>query len=947
MRFEPGALVSARGREWVVLPGSTEETLLLRPLGGRDDEGAGIYLPEGEEVTPASFALPDSEHPGDWRSCHLLRTAVRLGFRSAAGPFRSFAGIAFEPRSYQLVPLLMALKLDPVRILIADDVGIGKTIEASLIAKELLERGEATGLAVLTPPHLAEQWHRELRDKFHLETELVLANTAPRLERSCHVGQSLFEVHRHVVVSMDFIRSERRRDEFLRACPGLVIVDEAHTATFAQEGRGRHLRHELLVRLAADRKRHLVLVTATPHSGKDEAFHSLIGLLDPTLAELPADLTGPHNEPHRRRLARHFVQRRRGDIRHYLAEDTPFPQRDGKASELTFEFSAAQRRFFDRILEFARETVEEHASDRRRQRVRWWSALALLRSVASSPRAAAATLRNRAAGLDAESPDEVDLLGEAAVLDRDDGSDGTGSCLEAGADFADDAGNAGPVRRRLLEFAREAEALEGAADHKLTRFLKLLDELLDDGRNPIVFCRFIPTAGYLAEAVRKHVKNRATVEAVTGTLAPEDREARVNILAASPRRILICTDCLSEGINLQESFDAVVHYDLSWNPTRHEQREGRVDRYGQPAPTVRTVLYYGTNNPMDGLILEVLLRKHQTIKSSLGISVPVPMDTSSVVNALAEALLLRKGDTVEQLLLPGVTPTVVEDVQQRWDAAAEREKRSRTMFAQETIKPEEVAAELAAERVALGARTDIESFVREALGAAGAHLSGKKVLDIDLRETPRALRDALGGLENLKACFDLPVPEGALHLIRSHPLVQGLAAYLMDTALDAPVGGGPAAAPCIAARTGVVRTAAVTTRTTLLLLRDRFHIHARTDEQEDVLLAEDARLAAFQGSPSAAVWLDSTLANALLDAVPTGNIAPEQARQFLREVVTGVPALRAELEVQARLRATELLAAHQRVSAAARQTHRKVRVEPKLPVDVLGIWVLLPAPRGS
>lgn len=943
MRFEPGALVSARGREWVVLPESTEEMLLLRPLGGRDDEISGIYLAEGEAVSAATFALPDSERPGDWRSCHLLRTAVRLGFRSAAGPFRSFAGIAFEPRSYQLVPLLMALKLDPVRLLIADDVGIGKTIEASLIAKELLERGEAAGLAVLTPPHLAEQWHRELRDKFHLETELVLASTAARLERACHVGQSLFEVHRHVVVSMDFIRSERRRDEFLRACPDLVIVDEAHTATSAHEGRGRQLRHELLVRLAARPERHLILVTATPHSGKDEAFHSLLRLLDPALGDLPADLTGPANEPHRRHLAKHFVQRRRGDIRHYLAEDTPFPQRDSKAPEITFAFSPPQRQFFDRILEFARETIEVNDSDRRRQRVRWWSALALLRSVASSPRAAAATLRNRAAGLDAESLEAVDILGEESVLDRDDGGDGTTSSLEAGADFTEDPG---PVRRRLLDFAREAEALEGATDHKLARFLKLLDDLLRDGRNPIIFCRFIPTAEYLAEAVRRHVKERASVEAVTGTLAPEDREARVEALALAPRRVLVCTDCLSEGINLQQAFDAVVHYDLAWNPTRHEQREGRVDRYGQPAATVRTVLFYGTNNPMDGLILEVLLRKHQTIKSSLGISVPIPLDASSVVNALAEALLLRKGDTVDQLLLPGVTPALVEEAEQRWDAAAEREKRSRTMFAQETIKPEEVAAELAAERAALGTRADIESFVREALKAAGAQFTEGNPLGVDLREAPHALRDALGGRDSFKACFELPVPEGALHLIRSHPLVQGLAAWVMDTALDAAPDGSSERSSPIAARTGVVRTNSVTTRTTLLLLRDRFHLHARSERGEEVLLAEDVRLAAFRGSPAEPLWLDAAAANALIDAVPAGNIAPEQARPFLREVVAACPALQPALEAQARLRATELLAAHQRVSTAARQTHRKLRVEPKLPVDVLGMWVLLPAPRG-
>ena len=126
----------------------------MEARGGTDDETTGILLPL-ELVEPAQFDLPNPDQIGDYRSCRLLRYAVRLGFRSSAGPFRSFARIAVEPRPYQLVPLLMALSLDPIRILIADDVGIGKTIEAGLIARQLLDRGEVQRLAVLCPPHLA------------------------------------------------------------------------------------------------------------------------------------------------------------------------------------------------------------------------------------------------------------------------------------------------------------------------------------------------------------------------------------------------------------------------------------------------------------------------------------------------------------------------------------------------------------------------------------------------------------------------------------------------------------------------------------------------------------------------------------------------------------------------------------------------------------------------
>ncbi len=235
---------------------------MVRPLGGTEDEATGLLLPL-EKVEPAQFDLPDPAQPGDYRSCRLLRDAVRLGFRSSAGPFRSFARLAVEPRPYQLVPLLLALKLDPVRMLIADDVGIGKTVEACLIARELLDRGEIERLAVLCSPQLAPQWQSELRDKFHIEAEVVLPSTATRLERDCRMNESLFERYPFVVVSTDFIKSDRRRDEFRRACPEFVIVDEAHTCAYGWEGKGgRHQRYDLLKAVAANQREFDVKVEA-------------------------------------------------------------------------------------------------------------------------------------------------------------------------------------------------------------------------------------------------------------------------------------------------------------------------------------------------------------------------------------------------------------------------------------------------------------------------------------------------------------------------------------------------------------------------------------------------------------------------------------------------------------------------------------------------------------
>jgi hypothetical protein len=190
--------------------------------------------------------------------------------------------------------------------------------------------------------------------------------------------------------------------------------------------------------------------------------------------------------------------------------------------------------------------------------------------------------------------------------------------------------------------------------------------------------------------------------------------------------------------------------------------------------------------------------------------------------------------------------------------------------------------------------------------------------------------------DELKARFELPAPDGVLYLNRTHPFVEGLAAYVMDTALD-PLGHG------VGRRSGVIRTSRVDRRTTLLLVRFRYHILTQTpDGGETALLAEDAQIVAFAGSPQNAEWLDDAAAAGLPDAEPEANVSPEQAADFVRRVVDGYDLLRPHLDGVARRRGQELLDAHRRVRQAARQRGIRQRVEPKLPPDVLGVYVYLP-----
>lgn len=940
MNYAIGSLVAARNREWVVLPGSDDVFLLVKPLGGIDEEITGIHLAL-ENVKPAQFGLPDPTKVGDFRSARLLRDAVRLGFRNSAGPFRSFARLAVDPRPYQLVPLLMALKLEPVRLLIADDVGIGKTIEAGLVAREMLDRGEIERLAVLCPPQLAEQWQDELRNKFHIDAELVLPSTVSRLERNTRLDQSLFDIYPFVIVSTDFIKSDRRRDEFIRTCPELVIVDEAHTCAFGgATGKGRHQRHELVSGLAGNPSRHMILVTATPHSGKEDAFRSLLGFLDSGFKELPENISGAENVRHRRWLAQHFVQRRRADIRNYLGANTHFAER--KDAETTYTLSAEYKRLFNRVLDYARETVKDQTGGQFHQRVRWWSALALLRAMASSPAAAAATLRARAATLEIESDSvqSVDEIGRRTVFDLSDADSTEGLDIIPGSDASELEDGEGKERthRRLLDMAREADKLAGKSDAKLAQAIEIVKDLVGDGYRPILFCRFISTAEYVAEHLRSALRG-VEVMAVTGTMPPAERELRVQQLAEAKKHVLVATDCLSEGINLQDGFDAVIHYDLSWNPTRHEQRDGRVDRFGQVKNEVRVVTYYGIDNQIDGVVLDVLLRKHRSIRTSLGISVPVPVNTDDIVEAIFEGLLLRErsGGVIEHYL-PGFEEFMKpkkEDLYAQWDSATERERRSRTMFAQEGIKVDDVSRELEAARDAVGLRVDVSEFVRQSLKTAHAVVLGDDLIKVDLAEAPRALKDVLDlDKDRFEATFALPLKDKEIYLTRTHPLVENLATYVMDTALDG-------ADDSIAKRCGAIRTRQVEMRTTLLLLRLRYHLKTSRGSEETTLLAEEVLPVAFRGSAEAADWLDTASAEALLSAEPDDNIFPQQATQFISQMIAGLSVLQPHLEAVALERAETLLQSHRRVRDAARHTGR-YRVEPKLPVDVLGIYVFLP-----
>jgi hypothetical protein len=329
-QLQPGKLVTLRGREWVVLPSDDPDNLLIvKPLGGSDEEITGIYLPldiRADRPVDARFSPPTSADLGDISTARLLYDSARLAFRNGAGPFRALAKLSFRPRAYQIVPLIMALRQDTVRLLIADDVGVGKTIEALLIVRELLERRTIKRFAVVCLPHLCEQWQEEIRSKLDIEAVIIRSNTQARLDRQIQGDASVYDYYPFQIISIDFIKSDVRRDVFVEQCPKLVIVDETHTcARPTGASAAQQQRYHLISQIAAKPGQHLVMLTATPHSGKPEEFQSLLGLIKPEFE--PLDLPGS-SQAQRRELARHFIQRKRADVEKWMDEETPFPVRD-------------------------------------------------------------------------------------------------------------------------------------------------------------------------------------------------------------------------------------------------------------------------------------------------------------------------------------------------------------------------------------------------------------------------------------------------------------------------------------------------------------------------------------------------------------------------------------------------------------------------------------------
>ena len=946
--LQPGKLVSLRGRDWVVLPSNIPELLVVKPLGGSDEETTGIYLPlEIPEDIPqdAQFAPPVPEDLGDISTARFLHDAARLAFRNGAGPFRSLAMLSFRPRAYQIVPLVMALRQETVRLLIADDVGVGKTVEALLVVREMMERAQVSRFAVICLPHLCDQWQQEFRAKLGIEAVIIRSNTQARLDRMIQGDTSVYDYYPYQIISIDYIKADSRRAVFIEQCPKLVIVDEAHTcARPAGASRSQQQRHRLLRDLSDKPEQHLIMLTATPHSGKPEEFHSLLGLLksDFETLDLPKS-----NQSERRILARHFVQRKRADVEKWMGEDTPFPYRD--ATEWNYDLSPAQLAFFYDVLDFARKLVAPGRLGENKKRVHYWTALGLLRGIMSSPGAGVKMLATRHDKLmeaektyNAATNQGHHTLNPVGDLEFGVGTDIPPTQVMEQVDWT------GYQRRQLRSFSKRLEAFCGNHDEKLYAAFIVLEDWISNGFNPVVFCRFIPTANYLGEHLVPLLAAkipRLDLQVVTSEDPDDLRKQRIEGMAGDRPRILIATDCLSQGINLQDLFTAVLHYDLPWNPNDLEQREGRVDRFGQQAPEVKACLLYGKNNPIDGIVLDVLLRKVREIKRVTGINVPFPEDSQSIIDTITQSLLLNPDRRIQTRQTPqqrvlfdftefGEVAEAKKNVTRKIDEAAEREKASRSIFAQNAIKAQEIEGDLRAVDEAIGDPNAVKDFVTGALeNLFGVQITTEsKGFGIVTANLPPQVGELLPEGQLIKVSFESPTPEGYHYMGRNHRFVEQLCQLVMANTISRE---GKRAA-----RAAVIRTWQVQTKTTLLLFRCRNVIKRRRGGHQ--IVAEEMLLWGWRGTPDDPEHLDHEQARALLStARASSNLSPEARAGFLENELSLLGRLNEDFNGLAENQSKRLVAAHERFSALMGKKRYQV-VYPILPMDLMGIYILLP-----
>ncbi|MGE4047896.1 MAG: helicase-related protein, partial [Acetobacteraceae bacterium] len=652
MEFFVGIKVRARGLVWDVLsvdPAGEQQRLRLRCTEGDlvGLEWEVLHPHEPVEIQRAALR-PDSPAPlAAWRLhhiAHLLDQAPGPGSMLAASPGR----ITVEP--YQLVPLLRALEMPRPRLLLADGVGLGKTIQACLIATELIARRQAHRILVIAPSGpLLRQWEQELRLRFGLRFTVLADAAALRAQRRMlERGGNPFDAVALCLTSLDFAKQEPVLEELERSQWDLAVIDEAHhcVATAADGAPQTHRRRLAeVVALCADG---LLLLTATPHDGIDAHFASLVALLDPSLTDGHGGLIGRH-------YRRHVVRRLKAHIRDPDSGEPLFRERAVVPVRIDASVPEAEpaRAFHRALAAFVMPRLRRTGGGKPAADA--LAFISLLKRSVSTIRACAATLRVVADRYATADEDSASVRRERlralrawrqrvaryGVLDAVDEADA--ARLEAetmAADLRDHGGDATvQALGDLIRLAAAAEPADPKLDALVTEIRLIRTEHPD--ANILVYTEYADSQDAVLERLRDARGIAGTVLAISGATEERDRGLAAERFAAEDGMILVSTDSLAEGLNLHRRCRHLIHLDLPYNPNRLEQRNGRIDRYGQRHdPEIRYLFLGGT---FEERLLLRLITKYEKARAcitfmpdTLGVTADEDAWTTGLVAGFAE-----------------------------------------------------------------------------------------------------------------------------------------------------------------------------------------------------------------------------------------------------------------------------------------------------------------------
>jgi hypothetical protein len=625
MELALGARVRARGLVWDVLETErlgAQQRLRLRCAAGDLSGLEWDLLRPADTVEPLNQPLR-TESPGTltaWRLYHMACLLDQL-----PGPATVLATdpgrVRVEP--YQLVPLMRALELPRPRLLLADGVGLGKTVEAGLIAVELIARRRAHRILVVAPAGpLLTQWEQELRVRFGLRfTRLADAAALQAERRGLERGGNPFAASALCLTSLDFAKQEPVLEELERATWDLAIIDEAHHCVAAGAKADREdTQRRRLAEVIARRSDGLLLLTATPHDGYDPHFASLIELLDPSLVDGHGGLAG-------NAYRRHVVRRLKAHLRD-PATGRPLFQ-DRKVVPVRVETAAAAdpvRRFYQALADLVAPRLR--AAARSRQPGDALAFISLLKRSGSSIAACLATLRAVAARYRGMATGEAEAARQEraralrayrrraqrfGALDAEAEADAERLEAEEMAAGLHASGSAADQLAGLIALG-EAAAPHDPKLAALQTEIRLI-RLAEPGANILVYTEYADSQGAARDALAAAPGLAAEIRVISGEDDEAARTAAADRFASADGVILLSTDALAEGLNLQRRCRHLIHLDLPYNPNRLEQRNGRIDRYGQRhVPEIRYLYLAGT---FEERLLLRLIGKYEAARGSL------------------------------------------------------------------------------------------------------------------------------------------------------------------------------------------------------------------------------------------------------------------------------------------------------------------------------------------